>query len=469
VREDKTTTTCEDSSSDRDPRVLEGPIFRTLLAYAVPSLIGLIAISTASLVDGVFVGQFVSSRALAAVSLLVPYFTLLFGTALMLAVGGTIRAGRRLGEGDAASASAVFSRTLALTLALCVGAALLSTVFEEALFRVLGAPPSLLPEMREYFRVITWVLVVQLAGLVVYYFVRLDGRPVLATTALVLGAAANLALDALFVAHFRWGLEGAAFSTLFAQVLQLGVLLSHFAARRGQLRFHLVPGGWTDVPRTASGGASEFVNEVSAGALMLILNFLMLKRAGVDGVAAFSVVNYAIFASLMIFYGVADALHVLFSQNLGARNAARIQRFLESAVLCVLGLSMVFCAGVFGLAERWSAIFVPSSSPEVLERAASFLRLVSPLFLVNGLNVVLTVYLASMHRPLPAGLLALSRSLLLPASLMLLLTWCWPAAPFLLALPLAEWATLAVAIWFTRRFPPALCVGLHAPSARGAS
>ena len=446
------------NESVSDPRVLSGPALQTLLYYAVPSLVGLIAISTASLVDGVFVGHFVGPDALAAIGLMVPYFTLLFGTALMLAAGGTIRAGRFLGEGNAAAASGAFSTSLLVVLIFAASTAVLTSVFPNALFALLGAPAELRPEMLSYFRVATWSLVPQLLGLVVYYFVRLDGRPMLATGALVVGALSNLSLDALFIVAFGWGLPGAALATGLAQLLQLAVLAHHFRSSRARLRLRLASAEWRSVGRIAFGGTAEFVNEISAGIVMLVLNFLMLKRAGVDGVAAYSVVGYAVFVSLMLYYGVADALHVLLSQNLGARNIPRIRRFVELGLGCVAALSALFFVMAWGLAEYWAALFVASSSEDVLARAAALLRSVSPLFLVNGLNVVFTVYLATLQRPAAAGLLALGRTLVLPAGLLLLLDGFAPALPFVLALPAAEWTTFAAGALLCGRYSPARCV-----------
>src|SRR5687768_3245237 len=123
----------------RDERVLEGPVFRTLVEYAVPSLIALLAISTTSLVDGVFVGRFVGGDALSAVGLLVPYFTLLFGVALMLAVGGTVRAGRQLGADARDAASAIFGTTVVAVLAFGAISVVAGRFFDETLFRALRA------------------------------------------------------------------------------------------------------------------------------------------------------------------------------------------------------------------------------------------------------------------------------------------------------------------------------------------
>jgi hypothetical protein len=61
-----------------------------------------------------------------------------------------------------------------------------------------------------------------------------------------------------------------------------------------------------------------------------------------------------------------------------------------------------------------------------------------------------------MHRPVPAGLLALGRSLVLPAGFLLVLSFWSPGTPFLLALPLAEWATALAGVALLARFRPGL-------------
>lgn len=434
------------AGAERDERVLEGAIFRTLVEYAVPSLIALFSISTASLVDGVFVGRFAGGDALAAVGLLVPYFTFLFGVALMLAVGGSVRAGRELGANERANASAIFGTTVVAVLALGAVSVVAGRLFDAGLFRALRAPAALIPSMRTYFDVIVWVLPVQLTGLVLYYFVRLDGRPRFATAAVASAAVCNLVLDAWFVAGLGFGLAGAAVATGVAQVVQLGVLASHFVVGRGRLRLRLVFRGARELASIGATGVSELVNEVSAGVVLLVLNYLMLERRGADGVAAFSVVNYAIFASLMVFYGVADALHPLVSQNLGAGRLERVRSFARAGLASAFALGAAFFVALSLFAERWAAVFLTSSPEALLAEASALLHLVSPLFLVNGLNVVTVVYFASVERPLFAAALSLARTLVLPVVTLLGVYFFVPETPFLVAFPLAEWMALGVAL-----------------------
>lgn len=440
-------------------RVLQGPVFATFLYYAIPSILGLLAITTASIVDGIFVGQFVSPDALAAINLMIPYFTFLFGIAMMFSIGGAVRAGRYFGEQRDELACATFSKCLLSIIGVAVLMMILALLFDSWFLSLLGAPEHLHPLMRPYFRVISIVLVLQLSGMVLYYFVRLDAKPSLATAALVAGAGANILLDALFIVYLGWGLEGAAWATGLAQLFQLAVISRYFFNPQRRLRF-VWPGfawcsssgsGWSEMRLVVYNGFSEFINEFSGGLVILVMNWLLVTRIGVDGIAAFTVVNYSIFLSLMVFYGVADAVHLLVSQNYGARQPLRIRQFMTSAALSICFFSSLLILLLLGFDNWVIGLFIEDESAEIRAMSAEFIRWVWPMFLVNGLNVILSVYLTAMHWPLPSMIVATCRSMALPVLLLLLLAWLFPGTPFLVALPIAEWLTFGVALLFYHR------------------
>lgn len=434
--------------------ILQGAIFPTLVRYAIPSILGLLAITTASIVDGIFVGRFVSSDALAAVNLMIPYLTLVFGLALMIAIGGAVRAGRSLGAGHHDQASGVFSRCMFSVVAMALLFLIPGLLFDGSVLTLLGAPEHLHETMRPYFRWLSVVLVLQLTSMVLYYFVRMDGQPGLATLALSVGAVANILLDALFIIHFELGLVGAAWATGLAQLLQLAVLTRYFRRPGRKLRFMLRPGQWRDMFKVAYNGVSEFINECSGGVVILVLNWLLVSRLGVDGIAAFTVVNYTIFLSLMIYYGIADAVHLLVSQNLGAGQAGRIRGFMSSAFLMVACVAVVLVSVLLAGGDWLIGLFLQGADSSVLEQSHDFIAAVWPLFLVNGLNVCLSIYLTAMHQPLPSLVVALSRSLVLPVGLLFAIATLFPQVSILVALPIAEWVTFALALGCYRAFSP---------------
>jgi Na+-driven multidrug efflux pump len=309
--------------------------------------------------------------------------------------------------------------------------------------------------MSEYFLVIIWVLVAQLVTMVLYYFVRVDGFPGLATTALVTGAAANILLDALLVGYLDYGLRGAAIATGLAQVLQFAVLACYFLKPERKLHFQLQQKHWQEIPQAFANGVSEWINELSVGLVMLLINWLLMTTQGVAGVAAFTVVNYLIFLSLMVFYGISDAMHVLISHNLGAGNAERIRRFMGCGATVILSLALTLVVTVWLFGNQVVRLFLDTTAdPATAALADRFLTILWPLFLVNGINVLLSVYLTAMHKALPSALVAFSRSLVLPALLLVGIARFAPEWPLLLALPLAEWLTFGLAIALFLRFRP---------------
>ncbi|WP_372809272.1 MATE family efflux transporter [Litorivivens sp.] len=114
-----------------DDHALNGAIIPTFFKYLLPSLLGLLALTSASIVDGIFIGNYVGITALAAVNLIIPVTTLLFGVALMLIIGGSVRGGKYLGEGSADKASAIFSKTILAVGAYGVVVVALGIAFEE--------------------------------------------------------------------------------------------------------------------------------------------------------------------------------------------------------------------------------------------------------------------------------------------------------------------------------------------------
>ena len=120
----------------------------------MPSLLGLIAMTSASLVDGMFIGNYEGVTALAAVNLIIPITTLLFGVSMMISIGGSVRGGKYLGEKNTAAASAIFSKTLMFMVVYGLIVIALGLMFEAEIFASLGADKTLFPVMSEYYRII---------------------------------------------------------------------------------------------------------------------------------------------------------------------------------------------------------------------------------------------------------------------------------------------------------------------------
>ena len=426
---------------------LEGPIVPTFIKYMMPSLLGLIAMTSASLVDGMFIGNYEGVTALAAVNLIIPITTLLFGVSMMISIGGSVRGGKYLGEKNTAAASAIFSKTLMFMVVYGLIVIALGLMFEAEIFATLGADKTLFPVMSEYYRIIFPFLFFQFIVIQIYFFIRLDGFPNLAATGLAIGAVVNISLDYLFIAIYGWGLAGAALATGLSEVISLAVMLAYFFQPQRKIFFSLRQKNWREVFQAAYNGISEFINEVSGALIGFIFNWMLIQRAGVTGVAAITLVNYLLFIGFMAYFAISDSIQVIISQNYGARNPQRIRAFLRTAGIMIVGVSAGIISLLIAGSESLIGLFIDiERDSETLVLALEFVAYVWPVFIFAGFTMLISGYLTAVHLPFQSALVASCRSLIMPAGLLVLFYMLLADYRFVAAVSVAEAISFVIAV-----------------------
>jgi MATE family, multidrug efflux pump len=428
---------------DRDP--LTGPIVPIFFYYTIPWVVGLLMMSSAIIVDAIFLGNYVGAGALAAVNMILPATSLLFAVTLMISVGGSVMCGKYIGEGRKQAADAIFTKTFLAVIIYGLVFSVVGIVFLDDIVALLGVNDELAKDAGTYFTIFCLYQVFLMGAISLSYFVRLDGRPVFVSTVIIANAFLNIALDYIFIVEWQMGVAGAASATAVSHASSFLFFSSHLWLGKGRLRLTRQFGALGELLRAAYNGASEGTNEMSAGLLTLLFNWIMIRRVGVDGVAAFSIINYLLFFGLMIAYAVADSLQPLVSTNFGARQPRRIAGFVLVACLSVAGVGVILAALLLLAPERMVGVFLKDGEVHALAIALEFSTFFWPAFLFCGLNIVISAYLTSMQRPLASASVALTRSLVLPAVLLLLLPMALGDRGIYLSIPIAEAITLALA------------------------
>ena len=438
-----------------DNDALEGPILPTFIRYLIPSLVGLLAMTSASLVDGIFIGNYVGVTALAAVNLIIPITTLLFGVSMMVSIGGSVRAGKYFGENKTQAASAIFSKTMLFMIAYGVLVVGLGLLLETKIFTALGATPELFPVMSEYYRIIIPFLLAQFIVIQIYFFIRMDGFPNLAAAILIIGAAANIVLDYLFIAVYGWGLTGAALATGLSELLSLMVGLLYFWLPKRRLHLKLRQKNWREVFQAAYNGISEFINEVSGAIIAFVFNWMLIQRAGVVGVAAITLVNYLLFVGFMIYFSISDSIQVMISQNFGARKKERIRAFFRTACFFIAGFSLIFIFILMVGSETLIGLFIDTQeNTETVQLALEFFSYIWPLFIFAGFNMLISGYLTAVHLPFQSAVVATSRSLIMPIGFLILFYMLLSDYRFVAAISLAEAVSFVLAVTLYISFSP---------------
>ena len=230
--------------------------------------------------------------------------------------------------------------------------------------------------------------------------------------------------------------------------------MGYFYWPKRRLQFTVWQHDWREVLQAAYNGVSEFINESSGGIIAFIFNWMLIDRAGVNGVAAMTVVNYLMLLGFMMFFSISDTVTVMVSQNFGAGYVQRIEAFLKLASSLVAITSATFVWLLLTMSEEMISMFVDEqNSAEMILLAKEFLPFIWPVFLFVGFNMLVSGYLTAVHQPFESGVIALLRSLVLPAGFLLLFYFLLSDYEFVVALSVAEGIAffIAAALFFRQR------------------
>lgn len=434
--------------------VTKDKISSVFFQYSIPAVLGMLAISSAGIVDGFFIGNYVGDSGLAAINISFPIFSLLFGFALMLAIGSSVTAGKLIGEGDIKSASIIFSKTMVCITFFSFLTCTVLFLNIETILHLFGADEKLTKIAIEYLSIILIFIPFLMIGVVLDYFVRVDNRPNLAFVALLLSALINVILDWFMIVYLQKGIFGAALATGISQLTLLIILLPHFFSKKATLKFVKPIGSYIQIIKASYNGASEFVNEISIGITTLIFNYVMIKNFNIEGVAAFTVINYLLMIGIMISFGISDSLQPIISKNFGAKENKRIEKFLKLAFIITGLVGVVMILLLIFIPDTLANIFLEDNNYKTKEIVLSFATFIWVAFLFDGINLVISAYFTAIHKPLHSMIIAVSRSFIFPVFFIFTLPVLFDLNGIFMAIPMAEFFTCIIAVILFKKFSP---------------
>lgn len=426
----------------------EGKTHTLFFRYAVPQMVGLLFNSIYTIVDGVFIGNRLGRDAMAAAAVSVPLIEILISLALATASGAAVMIAAQLAQGKTAAARNIFNTAIWMIGSTGLFIALAGNLFLRPLAQLLGATPDILNEAAVYLRYIVTFAPFQLFSFLLGSMVRNDGRPKLAMIAMILGAVSNIVLDYVFMYPLNMGIAGAALATALGPIFSVLILLPHFLLKKGSLYFIRCSLRPKDIRQILFYGFPSFIMEFSIGMVTFIYNFAIRYFGfGEIGLAAYLVIGYLMLILLTIFLGMAEGLQPVFSyfMAIGAEKKNRDMRRFSTGVFLGAGLIS------YGLIVLFSGKFFSIFSPNDLELVA-FAQSKSMVyfcgFFLAGFNILMISFWQSTANTQKALIVSLSRSLIWPSILMIVLPLIFGREAIWICQSSSETATACIAIIF---------------------
>lgn len=419
-----------------------------LLRFTFPSIIMLVFTSIYGVVDGFFVSNFVGKTPFAAVNFIIPFLMLLGCVGFLFGTGGGALIAKTMGEGNRERANRLFSMLIYVSILCGVVLAVVGFIFLRPIAIFLGAEGQLLTDSLAYGRVFLIAIPAYVLQFEFQCLFSTAEKPKLGLYVTVAAGLTNMVLDALFVAVFSWGLEGAAAATALSQCVGGILPLIYFARPNSSLlRLGKPVFDWKALLQTCANGSSELMSNISMSIVSMLYNVQLLRYAGENGVAAYGVLMYVNFVFLAAFLGYSVGTAPVISYHYGAGNHRELRGLLRKSLLIVgcFALGMFVAAEL--LARPLSLLFV-SYDPELLSVTLRGFAIYSFSFLFSGFSIFGSSFFTALNNGLVSALISFMRTLLFQVLAVLTFPLIWDLDGIWMSIVVAELMAAAVTTVF---------------------
>ncbi len=419
----------------------------TILLFSLPSIGMQLVDNTYQIADGYFISNFIGEAAFEAENLIFPPLLIVMSIGLMFGTGASALISREMGEGRKERACRLLSMIISVLAAAGTAVSALLYFLVPSIARWVGASEAMLPGCITYGRILAVFMPFQMLSMAFHPLVITADRPGVGLAATLSNAAANILLDWIFVAVFKWGMRGAALATGLAWLVSAAIQMAFFFNKKHELHFAAPCRDATALGQSLYNGGSEMVDAVSYAMVAVIFNLQLIRYLGDDGVGAYAVSEYVGGLFISVFYGVSMSIVPVVGYHLGSgnRNELRSLKRYGLTLMGILGavMAVLSCA----LASPISRLFV-GYNEELTALSAHALRIISLSFLLGGITTFSSSYFTGLNQGTASLVIAVAKGLVGPLAAVYLLPVLFGNDGIWFSNPAAEVLALLTAIAF---------------------
>ena len=387
---------------------------KLFVKLAIPSLISMLFSSLYMMADGIFVGNIIGSKALAAINLVFPIIMIIFAFGDMIASGASVKIGIKLGEKNEQEASEIFSVALLFIFVSNIIFAIVSLIFAEDIIFMLIKDKELASLSYKFAYIFICFLPMIAPFFAIDNCLRICGKANLSMWINVGVSLLNIILDAIFIGYFKLGIEYAALASSLSMSIGTLILIYPFVAKKVVLRFTKPKIKIKEMLGIIYNGSSEFFSNISGSIMSIIMNSFLLHFGGAVGVAAYSIVIYIDSLIVPVLFGIIDSVRPVISYNYGAKNNNRIMTFFK--ITCGVGIiiSIIAIIIMFVFPDFLVGLFSSESDVDTINMAKEALILYAPSYLFTWFIITVSGFLTGLEKATASIVLMSAETTVLP-------------------------------------------------------
>ncbi len=403
-----------------------GRILPLVFRLTVPAVIAQLITFLYNIVDRMYVARIEPSGmdALSALGIVLPVTLIISAFANLIGLGGSPRAGIKLGEGRRDVADRIFNNSFLLLILTGIIIGALAFAFAEPIVRLFGCPESSVGFAVSYLKIYSSGTLFVMLSQGLNPFILTQGYSFYAMGSVLLGAIFNIVLDPVFIFTLGMGVSGSAFATVISQLFSCVSVLIFFYLKRSLFRFSLKAMRLSReiVFSILSLGFTPFIMTITECAIQIVFNINLnfTTDGNKDYTAAMTVMQSALQLISLPLNGLGTGMQPFVSFNYGKGNSQRLKEGIRIVTVIAFIFAVTIWSFSLAVPEFYALLF--SASPAVTE----IVRQNAPLFLMGSVMFFVQMTLQNVNIALGqarrALILAVTRKVVILIPLCFVLT-----------------------------------------------
>lgn len=344
--------------------------------YLLPTMLTSLAVSMASVVDGMIVGSLLGDTALATIGLAGPVIFCINLLYMLFGVGGLTCASIAQGRRDTKQADLIFTFTIIGGVTVMLLFTLAAQLTLMPLSRMLAGGDLTLAAMTEqYLRPLVFTGPAMMFASGVSLFIRMDGKPRISAVIVIIANGVNLVLDYILIRYTDRGIEGAGLSTTLGYVVSAVAVLPYLLSKKRSFHFTLPGKGSPKVLLTIlKSGLPKAGMQICNILRSLILNAIIIRYLGSLGMSTMTICINVLMLFNIFSGGTADTIVPIVGILFGEKDYYGIRQAMKSARNMLI-VSCTVLLAFFLLFPQLIAKAFGIEDLQTLETVSSALRL----------------------------------------------------------------------------------------------
>lgn len=340
-----------------------GKTLNNILATALPMLVAQIINLLYNIVDRIYIARIpdIGTVALGAVGLCFPIVILTTAFTNMFGSGGAPLFSIARGQKNEERAREIQNTSFFLLIVTGIILIIVGEIFGRPILAAFGTSEAAMVYALPYLRIYMLGTIFSMISTGMNPFITAQGYAVIGMTTIVVGAAANIILDPIFIFVFGLGPEGAAIATVISQALSAIYVLRFFFGDRCTYNLKIMSASEIkNCGKTARSiiglGTAAFIMQFTNAMVSVSCNSVLSNVGGDLYVSVMTMVNSARQMMETPILAISEGTSPIISYNYGARRFDKIKRSIAIMVAMEFGYTFIvwmfirmFPAAVIGI------------------------------------------------------------------------------------------------------------------------